>query len=349
MAIAPEHQRLLVAVAVVVLSIPAGLLARAIGLGSLARLAGRTSWKFDDAIVASLRGPILIWAFLLGLFSAARLLAPGPDLRGVVDQSLLLGFIVSLTLWAARLGGELIDLARPAASEGATHSAGVLRFATRLVVLGLGALVLLSTLGISVAPVLTTVGIGGIAVALGLQETLSNLFAGMQVTLAGNVRVGDFLKLESGEEGFVDDIQWRTTRVRTLPNNLVLIPNSRLAQSIVTNYDHPSQDLAVLVEVGVHYASDLDQVERVTCAVARTIMTTVEGGVAEFMPFIRFHTFGPSSVDFTVILRARRFGDAFLVKHEFIKALLRAYNAEKITIPFPIRAVNLAQEKAVLQ
>ena len=254
---------------------------------------------------------------------------------------------MSVTVWAANLAARLLERDSAPSEAPAAIATGVVRYALRIVVFGVGTLVLLSTFGISVAPVLTTVGIGGIAVALGLQETLSNLFAGMQITLAGNLRVGDFIRLESGEQGFIDDIHWRATRVRTLPNNIVLIPNSRLAQSVLTNYNRPSKDLAVLVEVGVHYASDLDHVERVTCGVAGDIMKRVSGGVAEFEPFIRFHTFAESSVNFTVILRAREFGDNFLIKHEFMKALSRAYAREGILIPFPIRALNLDQEKSV--
>jgi small-conductance mechanosensitive channel len=134
--------------------------------------------------------------------------------------------------------------------------------------------------------------------------------------------------------------------VRQLPNTVVLIPNGRLAQSIVTNYDLPTKDLAVLMQVGVHYASDLEKVEQVTIEVATEVMETVLGGVPEFTPFIRYHTLGESSIDFTVILRARRFGDNFLIKHEFVKRLVRRYALEGIVIPFPIRAVNLAQEGA---
>jgi small-conductance mechanosensitive channel len=169
----------------------------------------------------------------------------------------------------------------------------------------------------------------------------------MHLTLAGNLRVGDFIQLESGEQGYIEDIHWRVTRVRMLPNNIVLIPNSRLSQSIITNYHLPAKDLAVLVEVGVHYASDLEHVERVTREVASTIMKTVPGGVPDFDPFIRYHTFADSSVNFTVILRAREFTDGYVVKHAFIKAVARAYEAEGIVIPFPIRALNVTQEKAV--
>jgi small-conductance mechanosensitive channel len=189
-------------------------------------------------------------------------------------------------------------------------------------------------------------GLGGLAVALGLQPTLSNLFAGMQITLGGTLNVGDFVKLESGEEGTIEDIHWRVTRVRTLVDTFVVVPNARLAESIVTNYHLPTKGIAILIPVGVHSASDLDQVERVTCDVARSVMQAVQGGVPEFDPFIRYKSFGDSSVDFNVILRIREFKDNLLVRHAFIKALVRAYAAEGIVIPFPVRALNLEQEGA---
>ena len=93
------------------------------------------------------------------------------------------------------------------------------------------------------------------------------------------------------------------------------------------------------MNVGVDYDSDLEHVERVTCDVARDVMRTVPGAVAQFEPFIRYHTFGESSIDFTVILRASEFVDQYLVKHEFVKRLHQRYRQEGITIPFPIRTL----------
>lgn len=163
----------------------------------------------------------------------------------------------------------------------------------------------------------------------------------MEITIEGNIRVGDFVKLESGEEGYVEDIHWRTTRVRTLFNIAVLIPNRQLVDSVVTNYHLPSKSFMLLVEVGVHPASDLDEVEEVTLRVAREVMRTVPGGVPEFAPFLRYHTFGDSRIDFNVILRVEEFTDNFRVRHEFIKALTRAFADEGISIPFPTQIVRL--------
>jgi small-conductance mechanosensitive channel len=141
---------------------------------------------------------------------------------------------------AAGLSRLLHGEAAPAGARG-TPATGAIRYAVVTAVLAVGTLMALGTLGISIAPLVTTVGIGGLAVALGLQETLANLFAGMQITLAGDIHVGDFIRLESGEEGYVEDVHWRETRMRTFANNLVLIPNGRLVKSVVTNYNRPSR------------------------------------------------------------------------------------------------------------
>jgi small-conductance mechanosensitive channel len=208
------------------------------------------------------------------------------------------------------------------------------------VVTTLGLLVVLNGLGLSITPMLTALGVGGLAVALALQEPLANFFAGLFITLAGQIRVGDYLKLDSGHEGYVVDFSWRSTRLRMLANNLVVVPNAKLAQAIVVNHHLPSQDLAVLVDVGVDYASDLAYVETIVIEVAREVMQQVDGGIPEFEPFIRYHTFGDSSITFTVVLRGREFVDQYLLKHEFVKRLHARFNREGIVIPFPIRTID---------
>ena len=184
------------------------------------------------------------------------------------------------------------------------------------------------------------------AVALALQPTLENFFSGIQIVIDKPIKVGQFIKLDSGEEGYVQRVGWRSTWVRMLPNNVVVMPNKVLVSSKILNYYYPQKEMAVLVQVGVHYDSDLKHVEKVTCEVAKEIMKEVKGGVPEFDPFIRYHTFNDFSIDFTVILRAKEFVDNYLIKHEFIKRLHQRYRKEGINIPYPIRAVNYSQEKA---
>jgi small-conductance mechanosensitive channel len=147
--------------------------------------------------------------------------------------------------------------------------------------------------------------------------------------------------LESGQEGYVTQIGWRSTRIRMLPNNILIVPNSKLVSSQITNFYLPETEMAVLVQVGVSYQSDLEKVESVTIGVAKEVLQEVNGGVKEFEPFIRYHTFSDFSINFTVILRAKEYVSKYLIIHEFIKRLHRRYQLEGIEIPFPIRTVYM--------
>lgn len=124
------------------------------------------------------------------------------------------------------------------------------------------------------------------------------------------------------------------------------MPNKVMVNSKIINYYYPEKELAVLVQVGVHYESDLEKVEKVTIEVGKETLKEVNGGVAEFNPFIRYHTFDDFSINFTVILRAQEFVDNYMIKHEFVKRLHKRYAKEGINIPYPIRAINYEQEKS---
>lgn len=251
--------------------------------------------------------------------------------------------ILAVLVFVHRLALALLTRYAPRV-EFLRTAGGVLKGLIRGFVIGIGLLVLLDTVGISITPILASLGIGSLAVALALQETLANFFAGLHVLADHPIRMGDFIKLESGEEGYVTQIGWRSTRIRMLPNNTVVVPNNKIISSTITNYYLPEPELAVLVPVGVHYDSDLAQVERVTIEVARQIQKTIQGAVATFEPFIRYHTFADSSINFTVILRAREFVDQYLITHEFIKALHARYQQEGIVIPFPLRTLDVSPE-----
>ena len=216
----------------------------------------------------------------------------------------------------------------------------------RVIVFALGALVLLDSFGVSITPIIASLGIGSLAVALALQPTLENLFAGVQLITDQPIRIGDFIKLETGEEGYVHKIGWRSTWIRLLPDIIVIMPNKVLVNSKVLNYHYPEPQLNFKVDVGVHYGSDLERVERVTLEVARETLREVPGAVKSFEPAIRFHTFDSSSINFVVVLRVTDYEQNFFVKHEFIKRLHKRYAKEGIVIPYPIRAINYDQEKS---
>lgn len=313
----------------------------------LGRHADRTRWSGDDVIVDALRTVVPWAAFLGGAASAGAALPLTRTVQNHVNQVLTVLFILVVTVTAARVIAGLVRTVTSSRS-GVAGSATIFVNITRVLVLAIGFLVVLQTLGISIAPLLTALGVGGLAVALALQDTLANLFAGIHILASKTVQPGDYIQLSSGEEGYVEDINWRQTTVRALSNNLVVIPNGELARSNMTNYMRPEQQMTILVQVGVAYDSDLDHVERVTLDVIGEVMRDVAGAVPEHEPAIRFHTFGDSRIGFTVILGVGEFSDQFRIKHEFIKALHKRYREEGIRIPAPARTVALQQGSVMI-
>lgn len=313
----------------------------------LAKHAKRTRWSGDDVIVDALRSVVPWAAIASGGAAAAAVLPLTRTVQHHTNQALEVWLIFVVTLSAARVIAGLVRTVTQSRS-GVAGSATIFVNITRVLVLAIGFLVVLQTLGISIAPLLTALGVGGLAVALALQDTLANLFAGIHILASKTVQPGDYIRLGSGEEGYVVDINWRQTTVRQLSNNLVVIPNGQLAKANMTNYTHPEQRLTVLVQVGVGYDADLEHVERVTAEVVAETMREVEGAVSEHEPAVRFHTFGDSRIGFTVILGVGEFSDQYRIKHEFIKRLHRRYRAEGISIPAPTRTVALQQGAVVI-
>lgn len=315
----------------------------------LERIAKRTSTEVDDIVIDALNRPVFILIFLSGLTFVWDMFIP-PALSVKFSKYVLLAFkagaILAVVLFVNKLFLGLVR-AYSVRIELLRISSGFTEVLVQAVVLGIGVLILLDSFGVSITPILASLGLGSLAVALALQPTLENLVSGIQIILDRPIVPGHFVKLESGEEGYVEKVGWRSTWIRLLPNNMVIVPNKQIINSKVLNYYYPSKDMAVLVQVGVHYSSDLEKVERITCEVAAEIMKTVQGSVADFQPFIRFHTFDSSSINFTVIMKCKEFVDNYLIKHEFVKALSKRYTKEGIVIPFPIMAINTQQEKAM--
>jgi small-conductance mechanosensitive channel len=332
--------------AIALLGLVVGLIVRKTVIVRLGRSAGEPRSVVDDIVLSAVRGPVVLWFVIGGLYAAIQITTLTQRITALIQTLLLILVIFSVTWALSRVVAALVEHSAKRAPESMPGATLVTNLA-RITVLAIGILVILQTLGISIAPIITALGIGGLAVALALQDTLANLFAGVHILASRQLRPGDYVKLASGEEGYVVDVTWRQTTIRQLPNNIIIVPNKQIASTITTNYHLPEQELSVLVPVGVHYASDLEHVERVTIEVAKETLQTVEGGVPDWEPFIRYAQFADSSINFNVILRGKDYVSQYLLRHEFIKRLHRRFNEERIVIPFPIRTVVLEGQKQV--
>ena len=307
-------------------------------LTRLHRKAGQTRWRGGHIVVAFLRlvGP---WCLGVGCAWGAVLVLP---LRMVyrldVNHALLGVIVVVVSLGSAKVAGAAVH-AGATSHAGTSGSATIFVSITRVVVWTIGGLVLLNSLGVAITPLLTALGVGGLAVALALQDTLSNLFAGVHILTSRKVQPGDFIQLDNGMQGYVQDTNWRNTIIRQLPNNILVVPNATVASSIVTNYHLPEHEISVTVPCSVSYGSDLDRVELVTIEVGREVMQEVKGAVPEYEPTVRYNTFDGSGINFNVGLRAADISAQALIIHEFIKRLHARYQKEGIDNSSPAETV----------
>jgi small-conductance mechanosensitive channel len=333
-----DIQAVAIPAAIALLGLIIGMIVRKTVVARLGKVAATTKSVVDDVVLAAVRGPVVLWFVIAGLYAAVQVTMLPPRITLLIQQILIVLVIFSITWAVAQIAAALVENAARRAPETLPGATLVTNLA-RVAVVAVGILVILQTLGISITPIITALGVGGLAVALALQDTLANLFAGVHILASRQLRPGDYVKLASGEEGYVVDVTWRQTTIKQLPNNIIVVPNSQIASAILTNYHLPERELSLIVQVGVAYDSDLEHVERVTREVAVAVELEVEGGVPSYEPLIRFHTFGDSSINFSVIMRGQEFVNQYLLKHEFIKRLHRRYNEEGIEIPFPIRTV----------
>ena len=285
----------------------------------------------------AIRGVPISLTLVIGLYWSIDLIDFIQPFVKFFSYVLFAVIVLSITRVIARTVSGFVDMQMARSSE--LPKTTLLTTIVTVIIYAMGILVILQYYGISIAPILTALGVGGMAVALALQETLANIFSGLHLILSKQLRLGDYIRLSPTEEGRVTDITWRfTTIVPAGDGNTVVIPNSKLASATITNYSLPRRDIVIKLPIGVAYDSDLDLVERVTLEVATKVMEEVDEAI-DIPPTVRFHTFGESSIDFNVFLHSSNFDHQFLLKHEFIKALTRRYREEGIEIPFPIRTL----------
>ena len=305
----------------------------------LRAFAEKTPQTWDEDLLKALSVPLHILIFFIsvgiGVYAFPNKLQTIPS----VVQATKIIFVILATWIIDRIAGVAVKQAAlpgTVSEEGRSFIMTVVRVLFFSVVL----LVILDTLGISITPILASLGVGSIAVALALQDTLGNLFSGFYVLIDRPLRVGDYILLSEGVEGTVRKIGWRSTRLELLTNNIVVVPNAKLSSAILTNFNLPLAECIVKVESSVAYESDLAEVERVVLEVAFDLQKKSTFAIAEHEPTVRFHTFGDSAIHFFTRLKAKSYADTGPLRHEFIKALHARFKQEGIEIPYPQRVVR---------
>ena len=302
--------------------------------------------ELDDHLVTAARRPVIAYIVLLGLYLAIEvpLTLPAEVDAGVNKAAAVAAIIIGAVLINA-VGRSALNWLQeylgstPAANTG-SWALPLARRALLIVVAVMAIMVSLDVLGVNITPLIAGLGIGGLAVALAIQPTLSNLFAGTYVITEGVVSPGDYIDMEGGVSGYVVDVNWRSTRLRTWGNNLVVVPNSRFAETIITNYSKPDEHVNVFLTCGVAYESDLQRVEMVSQQVMEQVLGQHPGAVREYGAYFGYDTFGESNIDFWLFVQAKDRLASFEVRTELIKQLHARLTEEGITINYPVRTLH---------
>ncbi len=316
----------------------------------LLRIAIWTPSDFDVRLVAAVRMPMTLGIVLLGGYLALSL--PLLDLSDTPQQvvntiarvlAVILGVFAISSMVSTVFSWYITRSMGDAEPTTAERLMPLFRRICVALVYGLGGLVVLDQLNINISPLIAGLGLGGLAVALAIQPTLANLFAGTYVMTEGVIHTDDYIEMENGVAGYVVDVGWRSTRVRTWSNNLVVIPNSRFAETIITNYQEPSPEVNVYLVCGVSYDTDLAVVERVSYEVMRRVLETEQQAVKEYGCYFGYENFGESNVDFWLFLQAKDRLGTFIVRSTLMRELHQRFGEEGIVINYPVRTLQFPE------
>ena len=299
----------------------------------ISKLVAKTETSADDEILEVVKKPIYYLTILIGVFYGLGNFV-AESLNHIYEFIFYLLFVVIIVKAAIGVSGVLIShsVEKRTGSKDISH---LLNRLVRIAIILIGFLFILNLAGIEITPLLASLGVAGLAVALALQDTLSNFFSGIYIIADRSFGVGDVIKLSSGELGRVIKVGSRSTRIKTFDNTMVTLPNDLIAKSIVTNLSAADEVIRTKIPIGISYDSDPDQVKELLEKIAKEQKTIINDSVVA-----RFLSFGDSALKFELHYKTKlnnRLDTLNAVNMEILKRFRKA----GINIPFPIRTVYM--------
>lgn len=315
----------------------------------IVRFTHRTPTDLDSRLVKSIRWPTTLGFVVLGAYLAFTvpldLTESQQSQVDTVGQALGVMIVITVVvgLLSSAIDWYLASLATSATRVVDLRLLPLIRRVGGVIIYAIGGLLLMDVLGINISPLIAGLGLGGLAVALAIQPTLANLFAGTYVMTEGVIATGDYIQLENGLKGYVVEVGWRSTRIRDWRNNLVVVPNSKFAETIITNFQQPTHAVNVYFECGTSYDSDLYRVEEICLEVMDTVVDSHPMAIKEYGKYFAFDNFGDSNVNFWLFVQATDRWGSFVVQSDMMKLLHKRFQEEGIVINYPVRTLQFPE------
>jgi len=330
-----QQKDILILTALVVGGSVLGWLLRIWLIPILIRLSAKTKQQADNLILKSFKKWIIVLIIALGAYIGINRIPLTPKYHDWIDKSFVIFYILCATIMLSEIVAGMIRF-KTSETGSAIPSSSIINKIASAIIYGLGLVLILQSVGISVAPILTAMGVGGLAVALALQDTLSNLFAGLQILAAGKINQNDFIRLDNGQEGFVQDISWRITTIKNASNQIIIVPNAKLSNMIATNLLLEKKIFSVSIDISIDRKNDLQKVESVTKEVVLQTLQEVKGGIITDEPAVRFVKFGTNSIDLKASLQVEEHTQQADIIHIFIMKIHERFMHEGIALSTPL-------------
>ncbi len=339
---------LLIAVAIIVLSF---ILAKAVKFfvtNIAPHLVAKTETSLDDEVLKAINGPLQVFVIACGIYLAFATLN---NLPGLLSDNLAVLLTIALIYIGAYLlsnlaGGIInwykVDIAPKTGSDLDDVLMPFLGKAVGIIVFILATLMALTVLHVEITPLIATLGVGGIAVALAAQELLSNVFGAIAILSDRPYKIGDRIQVSDGMVGDVVEIGLRSTRIKTMDSRLIVIPNSDISKSDIINYSLPDAKARFDIKVGVSYDADIEKASGVLLDIARS----TEGVLGDPAPKVYVKDLGNFSVNLLMHVWVKDYKLSWEVPDHIYRETLKRFAVEKISIPYPTTSVILDRQNA---
>ena len=307
----------------------------------------KTKTEFDDQLMKAIPEPVFRVIVLGGIFLALQVV----DLAGALNDiaiKIIVSIIYLIVMFFALKVVDIFvlygvkELTRRTKSSIDDEIVPIAHKTVNVVIWALGIMFILGAWEIDIGPILAGLGIAGLALSFAVKDSLANIFGGISLILDKALKVGDKVQLDSGETGVIHDVGLRSTRLRTYDNEVIIIPNSVLANAKVKNYVQPDKKLRVNVPFGVEYGTKPEKVVKLIESAAKKKIKKI---MKEPAPQVIFTEMADSSLNFKLLFWVDNYGDAFSKKLEANELIYNELGKAKIGIPFPSTSVYIEKMK----
>jgi MscS family membrane protein len=309
------------------------------------RFAAFTATDLDDRILRRVTPPVSLLVIFAGLYLAIKSLPLPEKVHIVVSGVVFVINVVILTVIVYRMADEVLDwyAGRVAERTGTRLDQQIMPLLEKLVSIFLTGTALIITLkhfNYDILSIVTALGIGSLAIGMAAKDTLANMISGFTLMIDRPFRIGDRIQLTSGQWGDVTDIGLRSTKIKTVDNTLLIIPNAELCNSTLINLAFPDIRAKGRINVGIAYGSDVEAVKGLLTETAAVLSQVLQ----DPCPEAYFVSFGESAINLSLFFWVEDYTKVFAVTDQLNTMILQRFREAGIEIPYPTRTVLLEKE-----